>query len=342
MSIAGHISNVFTIASMTAEEQRKLNISGLEGMVGGITAPILPGNAKEIADALRKLRKDEIEDLEKKAKIEEENLKTGYKFVGIHAIVTNKQNESLELQVEDLRKKQEALDVLKKQTEELKKQREIQYKSLIDFSEVFSRSTADERTAKLNTPKLSPMGITIPSFTPDEGIGFDLTDFMPEPEEYDSLFAQYGETWDEFTERVLGNMTRQQQAWAFWGNAVSNVIDNVIAKDQDFLKSAAETTARIIDSTKAEIAAYLAKGAAKAFSINPLAAGAIIAVGLSAISGLLKKFANTSDVNTRPTSTASLRPAMATDAQNLVGIIKGQDLHIVMTNYQRNNVYTTG
>jgi len=133
-----------------------------------------------------------------------------------------------------------------------------------------------------------------------------------------------------------------------WGNAIADVIDNVIAKDQDFAKSAAETTARIIDSTRKEIAIYIAKAAAKALALNPTPGGiatasAIIGVGLSLVSGVLKKFAKTSDTNVRVSGSSSRVSSYgASGSQNSVSfVLKGQDIYGSISNYQRNNGFTT-
>lgn len=160
---------------------------------------------------------------------------------------------------------------------------------------------------------------------------------------------RFGDAAKKAREELFGSnkekIQQQVELIHFWGDAISNVIDNVIAKDQDFAKSAAETTARIIDATKNEIAAYIAKAAAKALALNPTPAGiatasAIIGIGLSLVSGLLKRFAKTSDTNVRDTSSTASKAA--TQSGNIQGsvVIRGQDLYVAMNNYSYNNRYT--
>lgn len=130
-------------------------------------------------------------------------------------------------------------------------------------------------------------------------------------------------------------LKKSTETWYFWGDAVAQVLDNVIAKDNDYARSTAEVAARIIDSTRKEIAAYIAKAAAKALALNPTPAGiatasAIIGAGLSIVSGVLKKFAKTSDENVRISGARynSLNFAPVTFRQrgtDLIGVISETD-----------------
>jgi hypothetical protein len=306
---AKHIANLFTLMSMTAEEQEKLNIGGIEGALRGITAPLTTESTAEIAAALLDLRKKEVEELEKKVTIEEDNLKTGYKSVGIYGSVLANQEKIITATV----KTKDELEKEAKELEKINKKREDAVKLALELSEI-------ERGARIATLERKQAG---PGKTPIQQLGtFSAGQFSTPLQAFDSQQIEaanhFGVAVDSIADKISrlnyeqslmnAGIMKSSEQWMFWGDAISNVIDNVIAKNQDFAASLAETTARIIDSTKKEIAAYLAAGAAKAFSINPAAAGAIIAVGLSAISGLLKNFAKTSDVNTRATgSSASYR-----------------------------------
>lgn len=175
---------------------------------------------------------------------------------------------------------------------------------LVESANQIAIALSDQMYSKLLNPTLDVQSGFSPDGSFDAGTPFAGLE-LPPPEEVDSWFAAYGVTFDEWSEQIISGIQRQEAAWMYWGDTVADVIDNVIAKDKDLIPSIMETTARIIDSSRDQIAAYLKVGIAKAFSINPAAGFAIATVGLSAISGLLKRASKTYDVNTRSTNVSS-------------------------------------
>ena len=368
---ADHLSNLLTVMSMSDEDQSRLGIGNIEAMLGGIAA-LAPSVAKHYADLLRNLRKEELKSLEESAKVGEdwvnktaENLFRIYgsdvsaaaasikkDIAGIFPDTMSSQRAAdatkayLTLVKELLAAQMKASGVTKTLSEEEQKALEKKidtYKKLIESSTSYYQSIQDGITAQVSSGT-GAFATDITSSINPSGASGELGLTMPDPEEYDSLFQQYGETWDQFTERILGNIDKQVQAWDFWGDTIAGVLDNVIAKDESFAKSAAETTARIIDGARKEIAVYIAKAAAKALSLNPTPGGiatasAIIGIGLSLVSGVLKKFAKASDTNTRVSSRTYSGSSGGMTAST---VIRGQDLYVVMNNYNKAKGFTGG
>lgn len=145
----------------------------------------------------------------------------------------------------------------------------------------------------------------------------------------------------------------QQSEWYRFAEISGAAISQAIANDESLAKSAAAVTADILDASNKRIAAYLGEGIAKAFAINPIAGAAIATVGLAAISGLLRKYAKSSNgtsaggaSTTRATEVAarasygaaqSSAPSPVLETQ-----VRGQDLWVVLKNYESTKKSTHG
>lgn len=155
------------------------------------------------------------------------------------------------------------------------------------------------------------------------------------------------------TERATAATAASIQEWVRFAEISGAAISQAIANDESLAKSAAAVTADILDASNKRIAAYLGEGIAKAFAINPIAGAAIATVGLAAISGLLRKYAKSSNgtsaggaSTTRATEVAarasygaaqSSAPSPVLETQ-----VRGQDLWVVLKNYESTKKSTHG
>lgn len=251
-------------------------------------------------------------------------------------------------------------DYQQKRIQDYLKEREIQLQILKDTYErvQLERSISDalkariEDTSKTRSDLMSQFGIG------GDGKSFDASDpmgYVFEPsdmEEQVSFYEEMGETIEQFTERILKNKqaTEQSQlAWLNFSSSVADSIANVIKSDESLGKSIAKVTASVLNAAEQRIAAYLGEGIAKAFAINPVAGIAIATIGLGVIRGLLSKVGmgrggagggmSSGRVNNEVYGGGV--SGLQNSTPNITGVIRGEDLWVVLQNYQRNNKYTS-
>ena len=143
------------------------------------------------------------------------------------------------------------------------------------------------------------------------------------------------------------------KAWLSFGQTVSGIISNVISSDRDFLASAQKTVAGILQANATQIASWLAvKFAKDSATKTPVVAIALLTAAIGVVSGLLGKDWKRGGVggggrygggnlsSTRSTDFAVASNGSQNSAPTITGVIRGQDLYVILENYKRNNQYT--
>lgn len=243
-----------------------------------------------------------------------------------------------EAQLEATRAKLEAIAAREKEFQLLRQKRNAEFEGLkegglpeLDFSKAFNPDL-------FNNPKLRGL------------LDEDTQRLAQEAaDNYDLVFDRIVDG----AERATAATGASIQEWVRFAEISGAAISQAIANDESLAKSAAAVTADILDASNKRIAAYLGEGIAKAFAINPIAGAAIATVGLAAISGLLRKYAKSSNgtsaggaSTTRATEVAarasygaaqSSAPSPVLETQ-----VRGQDLWVVLKNYESTKKSTHG
>lgn len=267
-----------------------------------------------------------------------------------------------EWQAEQIKK---LVDEQNKKVESYKKEREIQLQILKDTYErvQLERQINDELKARITDTSKTRSDLMSQFGIGGDGKSFDASDPMGytfEPsdmEEYVSFYEEMGETIEEFTARILKNKEATEQSQLAWLNFSSSVADSiakVIEKDESLGRSIARVTASVLNAAEQRIAAYLGEGIAKAFAINPVAGIAIATIGLGVIRGLLMKVGMggrgsgggfstgiSTGISGRVNTESFTNGSFQNSTPNITGVIRGEDLWVVLQNYQRNNKYTS-
>lgn len=145
---------------------------------------------------------------------------------------------------------------------------------------------------------------------------------------------------DEDQKEYLEKIDERIKKWGAFGNNVAGVISNVISADKDFGKSIKKTTADILRNNAVQIASFLAKKFAMDLSTGkpfPLAVAALTA-GIGVVAGLLGKDWKKGSASSKASSGVSSQRSTTTAST----VIRGQDLHVVMKNYNGLNRSTRG
>lgn len=134
------------------------------------------------------------------------------------------------------------------------------------------------------------------------------------------------------------------ESWVKFGTQAAGVIATIISADKNFGKSIKKTASEVIKANVSQIVTFLAKKFALDSSTKGYGVAiAGLAIGVGVVAGLLGK--DWKKVNKpSPSREGGRMPSdySASGSESLVGVIRGQDLHVVMTNYKRNNRSTQG
>ena len=191
--------------------------------------------------------------------------------------------------------------------------------------------------------------------------GFDTSklNFTPDTKAADSFTAAQKAIQDSIDlsnskQREQYDLLQQnQQSWISFGATVGGILNNVISSDRDFLASVQKTVAGILQANATQIASWLAvKFAKDSATKTPVAAIALLTAAIGVVSGLLGKDWKRGGVggggrygggnlsSTRSTDFAVASNGSQNSAPTITGVIRGQDLYVILENYKRNNQYT--
>ena len=191
--------------------------------------------------------------------------------------------------------------------------------------------------------------------------GFDTSklNFTPDTKAADSFTAAQKAIQDSIDLSISKQMEQSallqqnQQSWISFGATVGGILNNVISSDRDFLASVQKTVAGILQANATQIASWLAvKFAKDSATKTPVVAIALLAAAIGVVSGLLGKDWKRGGVggggrygggnlsSTRSTDFAVASNGSQNSAPTITGVIRGQDLYVILENYKRNNQYT--
>jgi len=242
-------------------------------------------------------------------------------LTGAQLIATNKEIKSIEEKIKKLK--------------ELGVEKEKANKLIVADSE----DARSGRIAKLERSLTPKKETGLLGASPDLNTNPDAINAMAAA--YDNLGNSI-KVLNEKQQQNNNTINKNAEAWINFGLAAGSSISAAIAADQDLGKSIANVTADIISSSAERISAYLGEGIAKAFSINPIAGVAIATVGIAAITGLLRKAGRSKNETTIGYSRPQMNSYSASGSQNSIQfVLRGQDIHGSLSNFQRNNRYTT-
>lgn len=243
---------------------------------------------------------------------------------------------------------------LKAETEALLKATEAQIeknKALEKAAKLAAELSEIERGARIATLERSykDPSQTLGGFTATDPQA-EITFNQAVAASYDSISAAIARA-NLKSDDYAKSIENQQAAWLQFATVSGHAISQAIEADQSLSKSAAAVTASIIDGSQQRIAAYLGEGIAKAFAINPIAGAAIATAGLAVISGLLRKYARRSEGSSAYGSSPSVNSVgefrsggsgVQSSTPVLETQVRGQDLWVVLKNYETSKYSTHG
>jgi hypothetical protein len=322
-------TKAFTLAKITADLTALFQVlqnnqlaNNITANKGGLFAYLFPNvdqlfSIRELAKNIDEVKQG-IEDLTK--------LKTDG-FVKVPTLGLKIQETINKLSEENAKKEAERLAILKKINEERDKEA-ARVKPIRDAAakRLEGYSFGGQNVAGFDTSQLNFSG---------DGSANPIA-------EVQNAIAEATERANQKQLEQIDLLAVQAASWAAFGISASNAIFQAIQADQDLGKSIANVTADILSSSSQRITAFLSEGIAKAFSINPIAGAAIAAVGLTVITGLLRKVGQRDNNGSSARLNSVSRERIGGQSQNSVSfVLKGQDIYGSINNYQRNNGFTT-
>lgn len=252
---------------------------------------------------------------------------------------------SAEAETERLRATQQSIDKMK----EMEKQ-------LYDLAE----AEREARLARLGR-EISGTGVKggVPNLTSNVS-GMSAEGFNPSVDEYGSAMistqnaiAEAIQRANESQKEQIELVTQNRMAFANFADQVGNSLTQAIKAEVSFAQAFARVTASILDGIQARIVANIAEGSSKAFAINPILGIAVVTAGFAVAKGLLGMIGKSSRsggggsysgdfgrVNTDSYGRVGIGGSQ-NSTPNITGVIRGEDLWVVLQNYQRNNKYTS-
>lgn len=223
-------------------------------------------------------------------------------------------------------------DIIKKliqdQNKELKKQVEVR-KEVNDELEK-SEEQRMARIAKLDRSRQ----ISSVSLSDYSSIGTGISSL--DPANAQLAIANAIEKANEKQREQIDIIMMQRQAWANLSATMSDVISQTIAAGEPLSKSLAKITATIINQLEQITLARMVANNAK-FGLGGILAAA---AGFGIVKGLFNRIARNEPVETTPSLSYS-RTQMSMQNSSFRGVVRGQDIYLSSTNYQKYNRSTS-
>lgn len=194
-----------------------------------------------------------------------------------------------------------------------------------------------EQAGRFNVPPPEPESLTL----------WDIA--IKQQEEYAVAIRKARE--EAMQQRDADKQALEDRRFAFaqFADQVGNSITQVIQHELSLGQAFARVTASILDGIQQRIIANIALGTSKAFAANPLLGIAVVTAGFAVAKGLLGMISKSggggsygggSNLSPSRSSFETATNGSQNSAPTITGLIRGQDLYVILENYKRNNQYT--
>ncbi len=259
----------------------------------------------------------------------------------VEKLHTQDVKSSAEAEAERLRGIQQSIDKMKQME-----------KQLYDLAE----AEREARLARLGR-EISGTGVKggVPSLISNVS-PLSAEGFNPAVDEYGSAMistqnaiAEAIQRANESQKEQIELVTQNRMAFASFADQVGNSLTQAIKAEVSFAQAFARVTASILDGIQARIVANIAEGSSKAFAKNPILGIAVVTAGFAIAKGLLGMIGKSSRSAGGGMSSGRVNnevygggvSGLQNSTPNITGVIRGEDLWVVLQNYQRNNKYTS-
>lgn len=270
-------------------------------------------------------------------------------------------NESIKAVQDEIKAAKERFDLIQKEKQlQIEKDLALRiklYEDLTKASDQYNQSIKagiEDKIASgsgnwaIDKGSISALG-GFKDFNPD-GIGGDMSNVSSQIAELLPAIEEYDMGIQGLTDSLIANQDaslNSAKAWGAFGQAAGSILEDIIAKDSEWGKSSKQNAINVIKTIKGLVYAYVAMAAAAAMAKGDpytavVRAGAIATVGLSIVSGLLKRSMNEETGGGPSVSRPSTRAyGNMQNSIQVSGVIRGQDIYLSNKNYQRNNRSTS-